>query len=71
MDRVSNSTPKLALGSFVVRSVTWRQGVNLWICFDYTGCISLSNLKYVLVNMQTDLVAPFYLYNSLPTTVNL
>lgn len=38
----------------------------LWLYWMYQPF----KLKYALANMQTDLVAPFYLYNSLHTTVN-
>lgn len=39
----------------------------VWLCWMYQPF----KLKYVLAHMQTDLVAPFYLYNLLHTTVNL
>lgn len=42
LDGVGDPAPKLAPGSFVVKSVVCEQGVNLWVWFDYKGGVSLS-----------------------------
>ena len=49
---------EVVLGPFVVRNVLCEQGVSWSVWFDYHQHFKL---KYVLVNMQTDLGAPFYL----------